>query len=77
MILSHRDKGFKNDRGKGSRLISIHEVKWGDIGDGVRVVIVCKLGSGKAVSLEEGVVLAKNSEVDFQFLVNTLSSPSV
>ena len=64
MIFSHRDKGFGDDREKGSGLVAIHEVEWGGVGDRMGAVIVCKLSSGKMVSPGEGVILAKDPEVD-------------
>ena len=73
MIFSCRDKSFGDDSRKRSRLVAVHEIKWGNISDGMRIVIVHELSSGKVVSPGERVILAKDSEVDFQFLVDTSS----
>ena len=63
-VFGCRDKGFRDDRGKRSRLIAIHEVEWGHIGDRMGAVIVCEFGSGEAVSPRKRIVLAKDLKVD-------------
>ena len=49
--------------------ITHHEVKWGLIGDGVRMVIVSKFGIGDIIGPGSGVVPTEDSKVDFNFLI--------
>ena len=56
--------------------ITHHEVEWGLIGYGVRVVIMSEFGMGDIICPGSGVVPAEDSKVCFDFLVYLLVSPS-
>ena len=62
------DSGVGDYQRKGMGFITHHEVKWGLISDGVRVVIVSEFSMGDIVS-PRGVVPTKDLKVGIYFLV--------
>ena len=61
-----------NDVGDGLWFIPQHEVEWGFASGGVRAMIVDELGHGDVVSPGFRVRAAEDTEVGFNFLVESL-----
>ena len=63
--------GF-NDTGDGLWFIAKHEVEWGFAGGGVRAVVMDELGHGDVVSPGFSVRATEDTEIGFNFLVESL-----
>ena len=68
-----RNSCVRDYRWKGTGFVIHYEVKWGLVGDRMRVVIVSEFGVGNVVGPRSGIVSTKDLKVHFNFLVHPFS----
>ena len=67
------DRGVRDYQGKGTGFISHHEIERGLVSDGVRAVIVGEFRVGDGFRPRCRVIAAEDTEVGFNFLVDSFS----
>ena len=73
MGFNRRDSGVGDYPRKGTGFITHHEVKWGLVGDRMRMVIVSEFGMGDVICPRSGIVPTEDLKVRFNFLVYPFS----